>query len=373
MTRPGPATPALLHYYRGRVALHAILRGLGVRAGDEVVLAAYTCAAVVEPLRRLGVRPVYLDIDRRTCTMDLSLLPAALTGRTRAVVVQHTFGAPVDLKRALAITEPAGVPIVEDCAHVTSGPARESLGTAGVAAFFSYEWGKPVVAGVGGLAVVNDAELAARMRAQYAIFTAPPPRREVVMSAQYLAHRAAAGTGLLWRLRPLYRRLAGRGLIVGSYADEPDTSPEYGWRMSRTVRNRLPARIRGAQAALDRRRRLADRYRTALADLGLALPDAPEAPAGPVPLRIPLAVRAKARVLREAAAAGVDLGDWFTTPVHPFAGAGLAAVSYRPGSCPQAEWAAEHVVTLPVRAGTRPAAAEGALRLLARLQARGDA
>ena len=117
MTRTGPAEPALLHYYRGRVALHAILRGLGARAGDEVVLAAYTCAAVVEPLRRLGVRPVYVDIDRRTCTMDLSLLPAALTARTRAVIVQHTFGVPVDLKRALAVTEPAGVPLVEDCAH----------------------------------------------------------------------------------------------------------------------------------------------------------------------------------------------------------------------------------------------------------------
>jgi dTDP-4-amino-4,6-dideoxygalactose transaminase len=345
MTRTGPAAPALLHYYRGRVALYAILRALGVRAGDEV-------------------------IDPRTCTMDLSLLPAALTGRTRAVIVQHTFGVPVDMKRALAVTEPAGVPVVEDCAHVTSGPARESLGTAGVAAFFSYEWGKPVVAGVGGLAVVNDAGLAATMREQYASFTAPPPRREIVMSAQYLAHRAATRAGLLWRLRTLYRSLAGLGLIVGSYEDDPGTSPEYGWRMSRTVRRRLPGRIRGAQAALGRRRRLAARYRAALTGLGPALPETPE---GPVPLRIPLEVGAKARVLREAAAAGVELGDWFTSPVHPFAGDDLAAASYRPGSCPHAEWAAEHVVTLPVRADTRLADADRALRLLARLQARGDA
>jgi dTDP-4-amino-4,6-dideoxygalactose transaminase len=360
----------VLHYYRGRVALYAILQALGARAGDEVVVQAYTCAAVVEPLRRLGVRPVYVDIDPETCTMDLSLLPGAITPRTRAIVVQHTFGIPVDVAAALAIAGPAGIPVIEDCAHVTSGPAGGPLGTAGAAAFFSYEWGKPVVAGVGGLAVVNDPALATAMRDRYAAFTAPPLRREVLVTAQYLAHRIASRTGLLWRLRTLYRRLAGAGLIVGSYDDEPGGSPEYGWRMSRTVRRRLPGRIRRAQQAVAGRRQVAARYRTGLQRLGLGRPGTTSVT---VPLRVPVAVDAKARVLRAAAEAGVEMGDWFTTAVHPFTGAGLRAVHYVPGSCPRAEWAADHLVSLPVRADTRAVDVDRTLRLLSRLRERSDA
>ncbi|MGX6600620.1 DegT/DnrJ/EryC1/StrS family aminotransferase [Micromonosporaceae bacterium Da 78-11] len=359
----------VLHYYRGRVALHAILEGLGIAPGDEVVVQAYTCAAVVEPLRRLGLRPVYVDIDRYTRTMDLDLLGAALTVRTRAVVVQHTFGVPVDLAAVLAITGPAGVPVIEDCAHVTSGPARGPLGAAGVAAFFSYEWGKPVVAGVGGLAVVNDEALAAVMQARYAGYTAPPVARELVMSAQYLAYRAATRAGLVWRLRALYRRLSALGLIVGSYDADPDNSREYGWRMCRTVRWRLPGRIRRAQAAVPGRHRLAERLRTALDELGLGELDARPRP---VPSRVAVVVADKARVLREAAGLRVELGDWFATPVHPLAGEQLTDAGYVPGSCPNAEWAAEHVVTLPVRADIRTAEVDRALRLLTRFKARSD-
>ena len=354
----------VLHYYRGRVALHAILRGLGATAGDEVVLQAYTCAAVVEPLRRLGLRPVFVDIDPRTCTMDLSLLPAALGPRTRAIIVQHTFGIPVDMTAALAIARPAGVPIVEDCAHVTSGPARGSIGTAGVAAFFSYEWGKPVVAGVGGVAVVNDPGLAARMRAQYAGYTAPPARRDLVMSVQFVAHRVATRAGLVWRLRSLYRRLATRGLIVGSYATDPQNDPEYGWRMSRTVQRRLPGRVDRAQRSVGVRRRIAASYRDRLGPLHL---DPSTASTDALPLRVPLAVADKAQVLRAAAEQRVEMGDWFTTVVHPLTGPALDEVGYVAGSCPHAEWAADHVVTLPVRADIGPADVERAVALLARL------
>lgn len=346
----------VLHYYRGRVALHAILDGLGAGPGDEVVVQAYTCAAVVEPLLRLGVRPVYADIDRRTFAIDPAGLPALLTPRTRAVVAQHTFGIPAPMAAITAITRPAGVPVVEDCAHLTPGTAAPAGGVPdSVASFWSFEWGKPVVAGVGGTAIVHDPGLAAEMRAGYSQYTAPPAAREAVMAAEYLAYRVAAGTGVLWRLRALYRRLARAGVVTGSYAPDPMSSPEYSWRMSRGTRWRLPSRIAAGRAQARRRRRVT----------GAELPY--------VPHRIPVVVGDKARVLREAARAGVELGDWFATPVHPLSGDDLAAVGYREGSCPNAEWAAAHVVTLPVRAGTRPTDIGRAVDLLTRIEARVDA
>ena len=311
---------------------------------------AYTCAAVVEPLLRLGIRPVFTDIDPVTFGPDPDLMRAAVTSRTRAVIVQHTFGVAAPVDRI------AGqVPVIEDCAHVTPGVLDTSHSAA---AFHSYEWGKPAVAGIGGTAIVHDADLAAAMCSDYERLTVPPSRRELVMAAEYLAYRAAAGAGAVWRLRSLHRRLARAGVVVGSYAPDPSASPEYGWRMSRGTRSRLPGALAAGRSGLRRRRRVADAYAT---ELG-------RPPSAGVPLRIPVAVADKARTLRAAADAGIELGDWFASPVHPLAGTALAAAGYAEGSCPHAEWAAAHVVTLPVRTSTRPDAVARAAGLLADLE-----
>jgi perosamine synthetase len=245
------------------------------------------------------------------------------------------------------------------------------VGSLGAAAFFSYEWGKPVVAGVGGAAVVNEAGLATRMREQYGSFAEPPLRRELVMSLQYLAHRAVSRTGLFWHVRGVYRGLSRAGLLVGSYGD-PRENPEYGWRMTRTVRRRLAGREAWAREQLDWRRAAADRYLAGLGGLGFPRPAAPQ-DSEAVLARIPVPVSAKERVLASAARHGVEMGDWYGTPVHPLADDELATVGYRPGSCPNAEWAAAHVVTLPVRGSTRMDDVDRALDLLARLKASGDA
>ncbi|MET0422630.1 MAG: GNAT family N-acetyltransferase [Actinoplanes sp.] len=354
-------TAETFHYYRGRVALHAILRALHLEPGDEVIVQAYTCAAVIEPVLRLGLTPVYVDIDPTTYTMDPTSLRAAITGRTRAVIVQHTFGTPVDLAAVTAICEPAGLPLIEDCAHVTEPDERGPVGVSGVAAFYSYEWGKPVIAGVGGKAVVHDPALAAVMRGQYASYVAPPPAREAVMAAQVVAHHVVARLGVTWRLRALYRRLSALGLVVGSYQADPQASPEYGWRMTRVVRHRLARRTARARRDLPGREQVAARYRTGLARLGYPTPTG----ARPVPLRIPLALADKPRALRAANRRRLEMGDWFVSPVHPLTGDELATAGYRAGDCPKAEWAARHVVTFPVRAESTPADVNSAMRLLA--------
>lgn len=348
----------ILHYYRGRVALHATLRALHVSAGDEVVVPAYTCAAVVEPLLRLGVTPVYADIDRVTLSpLDVQ---AKVTERTRAVILQHTFGYP-------AHADVTGVPIIEDCAHI--GPGSVPAGRTGVAALYSYEWGKPVVAGVGGTAVVHDPALAAEMQTRYPLYVPPPTGRELLIGAEYLAFRIAADTGVLWRLKTLYRRLVALGMVTGSRTEVPDETAEYGWRMSRAVQLRLPARVAAARRDLDVRRKVFHAYESGLDRIGVRHHPRPGPDA--IPLRLPVRVFGKESVLREAAESGVELGDWFRSPVHPFTGDELARVNYEKGSCPNAEWAANHLVTLPIRSSVRPADVNRALHLFDRLKARG--
>ncbi|WP_433290659.1 GNAT family N-acetyltransferase [Actinoplanes sp. CA-030573] len=339
-------------YYRGRVALYAILRGLGAVPGDEIIVPGYTCAAVVEPLIRLGLVPVFVDIDPFTYGPDPGRVADAVTSRTRAIIVQHTFGSiSPDLSAFIGM----GLPVIEDCAHVT-GPHE----VRGVAAFFSYEWGKPIVAGVGGTAVVRDPALASIMRRQYATFRTPPVSREAMMSAQYAAFSLVDRTGMVWRLRSLYRRLAGLGLVVGSYSVDPSASPEYAWRMTRSVRRRLPSRTRTAALLVPRRDAVAERYRAGLERLSLLTP-----PAGTGPLlRMPVPVADKAALVRIAAQQRLEVGEWFATPVHPLSGEALRAAGYTPGSCPNGEWAADHLITFPVRGNVRDADVDRGLRLV---------
>lgn len=337
----------VLHYYRGRVALHAILRALHVSAGDEIVVQAYTCAAVIAPLLRLGARPVYADIDR--ATLSPVTFADRVTERTRAVIVQHTFGYPGPV-------EDLPAPVIEDCAHI--GPGSVPAGSGGVAAFYSYGWGKPVFAGAGGSAVVHDPALAAEMQTRYALYADPPPVREVLTAALIAANEVSA-LGLPRRLRPHCGKLTA---VLAAH-------PDYTRRMSRTAQLRLPGRMAAARRDIAVRRKVLTAYEQGLDRIGVAHHPRPGPDA--MPMRLPVRVFGKESVLREAAEAGVDLGGWFRTPVHPLSGDDLAGAHYLRGSCPNAEWAANHLVTLPIRSSVRPAEVHRALRFFERLKARG--
>ena len=143
-------------YYRGRVALAAILKSLGVGRGDEVVIQAFTCVAVPEGVMASGARPVYADIEPGGCNVDPASLEERITSRTRAIVLQHTFGIPAQMDRVMLIAERAGIPVIEDCCHALASQFDgRLLGSIAVARFYSFEWGKPLVARLGGAAVAN--------------------------------------------------------------------------------------------------------------------------------------------------------------------------------------------------------------------------
>src|SRR6266852_1648406 len=106
------------YFYRGRTALSVLLRALGVQAGDEVIVQAYTCLAVILPIMSLGAIPVYVDIMRGTYTVDPAAITARITRRTRVLIIQHTFGIPADLAPLLEIAKEHRLSVIEDCCHV---------------------------------------------------------------------------------------------------------------------------------------------------------------------------------------------------------------------------------------------------------------
>ncbi len=150
----------------GTDALHIALWALGIGPGDEVITVSHTFIATAEGISLTGARPVFVDIDPVTYTMDPNLLEKAITKRTKAIIPVHLYGQPAEMAAIKEIADRRGIPIVEDAcqAHLAQYDGK-FVGHFGVAAAFSFYPGKNLGAyGEGGGVTTNDDALAKKMR-----------------------------------------------------------------------------------------------------------------------------------------------------------------------------------------------------------------
>lgn len=150
----------------GTDALWLILLALGVGPGDEVLTVPNTFIATAEAVSLCGAKPVFVDVDARTFTMNPSLLEAAITRRTKVIIPVHLFGQIADMDPITDIAHQKGLTVVEDAcqAHGASYKGRKA-GSIGRAAAFSFYPGKNLGAyGEAGAVTTNDAGLAQKIR-----------------------------------------------------------------------------------------------------------------------------------------------------------------------------------------------------------------
>jgi dTDP-4-amino-4,6-dideoxygalactose transaminase len=150
----------------GTDALILSLRAYGVGPGDEVVTVANTFIATGEAILLNGARPVFVDVDPVTYTMDPAHLEKAITPRTKLVLPVHLYGHPADMEAIVDIAGRHGLPVLEDAAQAHGAEVEgRRAGTLGHAACFSFYPGKNLGAyGDAGMVVSNDAEFVARVR-----------------------------------------------------------------------------------------------------------------------------------------------------------------------------------------------------------------
>jgi len=150
----------------GTDALAIALRAYGVGPGAEVVTVANTFIATGEAILLNGARPVFVDVDEASFTMDPGTLEAAITPRTKVVLPVHLYGHPANMEAILAVAARHGLPVLEDAAqaHGAAVGGRRA-GSLGHAACFSFYPGKNLGAyGDAGAVTTNDADFAARVR-----------------------------------------------------------------------------------------------------------------------------------------------------------------------------------------------------------------
>lgn len=150
----------------GTSALHVAMLLLNVGPGDEVITTPHTFVATSWAISYVGARPVYVDIDDKTFTIDPRKIEKAITKRTKAIMPVHLYGQPCDLDPILEICRKHKLPLVEDAAQAHGAKYRGKIvGTFGALSGFSFYPGKNLGAcGEGGALVTNDDAFATRSR-----------------------------------------------------------------------------------------------------------------------------------------------------------------------------------------------------------------
>jgi dTDP-4-amino-4,6-dideoxygalactose transaminase len=343
-------------FWKGRVALYAILRGLGVGEGDEVILPGYTCVMNVNPVKYVGARPIYVDIEPLTYNINPRLIEPKITARTKVIIAQHTYGYPCEMDSILATATRRGIPVVEDCCLALGSRYKGKVcGTFGSAAYFSFQWNKPFTTGLGGMAVTSDPPLAARIRALcQAELQSPSAKAALMLTAERTAYRLLIFPRTTARAARLFQWLTRRGLVIGSSGAgeyEPKMAADFFMQMSAGQARAGLGQMRHLSRNLAHRRAMHEVYDRLLAEAGMPVAPLPDS-MDPVLVRYPVRVADKDRAVTEAPHCGVELGTWFEIPLHPKE-TPMEPYDYREGMCPVAEQACREAVNLPMhpRAG----------------------
>ncbi len=288
----------------GTSALHLALLAAGVKPGDEVITVSYTFVASVAAIRYTGARPVLIDIDPRSCTMDPARLEAAITPRTKAIMPVHLYGSCADMDPILEIARRRDLIVIEDAAQAHGAEYKgKRAGSIGNLACFSFYPGKNLGAyGEGGAVVTNDEEYAEVIRRL----------RDHGQSQKY--HHDAVGYN--------YRMEGMQGAVLGVKLHHLDD-----WNAAR--------------------RNHAANYRGSLADTGLRLLEEMACTRSVYHI-FPVFTPQRDNLVAHLKARGVSTGIYYPIPVH--LQSGYRDLGYKVGDFPHTEQASNEVLSLPMYA-----------------------
>lgn len=307
----------------GTSALHLALLAAGIGPGDEVITVPFTFVATVSAIDYTGARPVFVDIDPQSFTMDPAAIEGAISARTKAIVPVHLYGQPADMDPILAIARRHGLVVIEDAcqAHGAQYKGRPA-GSMGDLGCFSFYPGKNLGAyGEGGMVVTHDARHA----------------RTIQMLRDWGAEKKYHHV-----LKGFNFRLEG---IQGAV---------------------LRVKLRHLEQWTEARRAAASRYDALLAGAGVATP------------RTSVDVRhvyhlyvirtAQRQAWQDALGAqGIQTGIHYPTPVHLLPA--FADLGHHSGDFPHAEQAANEVLSLPMFPELTASQCESVARAVAALAA----
>jgi len=351
----------------GRTSLLSILTCMNLAKGDEVLVQALTCVAVPDPILWAGLVPVYVDCDEKTFTMSSEDFKRKITPKSKAVVIQHTFGQPAKMDELIAIARKNNLLIIEDCAHALGATHNNrKVGTFGDASFFSFGRDKVISSVFGGVVATDNDTLAERLE-DFQKRSLYPSRLWVFRQLMHpIVLYKAKLTYDLFKLGRIILEAAKQMRIV-SLAVEAE---EKMGRRPSFVGHKLPNalailalhQLKKLNGFNEHRKKIAGVYDAELSKMDNITP-ARERGSSHIFLRYSILSDKKSNVMNAAKRERIYLGDWYSQPVAP-KGVDYERVRYRMGSCPNAEETAEKIINLPTDIHISESDAKRVVRLI---------
>ncbi|HUV42390.1 MAG TPA: DegT/DnrJ/EryC1/StrS aminotransferase family protein [Patescibacteria group bacterium] len=330
----------------GRSAEYALLKAMDLKKNDEVLIQAFTCVVVPNPILWLKAKPIYVDFEKDTLNMSPRDLKKKITSKSKIVVVQHTFGKPAKMDEIKKIAKDKKLLLIEDCAHSLGAKYKnKKLGTDGEAAFFSFGRDKIISSVFGGMAITNNDRIGKKLLEIQKSLSFPSR----FWVGQQLFHPLAFEIILpLYNLFSLGKLL----LVVFQKLNLLSRAVSGEEKMSRQPRN-YPRKLANAQATLalsqfhrlakfnQKRKEIGEIYRQELKGIKTLKPVS-----GEIFMRYTILSKQAKAMINEAKKKGILLGDWYQNIVDP-QGVNFEKAGYSWGSCPVAEEIASQVVNLP--------------------------
>ncbi len=148
----------------GSAAVHTAIAAINPNPGDEIVTTSITDMGALTPIIFQGAIPVFADVCEKTLNVTAETIEKVLSDKTKAIIVTHLFGNPCEMDAIMALADSKNIPVIEDTAQSFLATVNgKYAGTIGKIGAFSFQQGKQMTCGEGGIVVTNDDELARRM------------------------------------------------------------------------------------------------------------------------------------------------------------------------------------------------------------------
>jgi len=362
----------------GRSALMAILSVLEISKDEEILIQAFTCNAVPNPIIWQGARPVYVDIDE-TLNIDPDDLEKKITPKSRAIILQHTFGVLAQIEKILTLAECYNLKIIEDCAHslgaeygfrakrenhpALSPPSERAgsstfqpryasgkAGTFGDVAFFSFGRDKVISCVYGGMVATNNPDLAKRLKEFQEKCGSPsnfwtlqqllhPIIFAVALPTYYFFN---FGKFLIWFCQKI--KLLSKAVTKKEKKGEnPDYFPQ---KMSNALAILALNQLKKLNKFNEHRRKIAEFYENNLRE-NFSVVSRPVSRSFAVSWKYPIFMANPKEIRKRAKKEHIILDDgWWGSPVVP-PDTDLEKMKYKRGDCPKAEKIAKTILNLP--------------------------
>ena len=344
----GTKFPTIYLTNSGRSALYLILQSLNIKQGDEILLQAFTCNAVSNPILWSKANPVYVDISD-DYNMDINDLEKKITKNSKAIIVQHTFGIPAKIEQIIKIAREYNLIVIEDCAHSLGQELNgKKLGTFGDISFFSFGRDK-IISSVYGGSILENKKIS-NLKSQ--ISNLSYPSRLWIL--QQLLHPILMSVILFFYNIPFKGNGIGKWVLVllqkshiiskaVSYKEKQGEKPNF-----------FPARLPNALAYLaliqfnrvekfnDHRRKLVEFYNNKFKKYTeyLILNNKYSL------IRFSIRHSNAKQIIKKARKKGILLGDWYNITIAPD-DTNLDKMKYYKGLCPNAEKLSQQTLNLP--------------------------